>query len=376
MLPPCSLYIHIPWCIKKCPYCDFNSHQQKADLPEAKYIDALLSEFKTKKNLLQNRPIKSIFIGGGTPSLFSGESLERLLQGIQIHANFVDDIEITLEANPGTVEHGPFADFLDAGINRLSLGVQSFQTDKLSALGRIHDSESAKHAVIAAQNSGFTNINIDLMFGLPKQTTDDALYDLTTAIALKPTHISWYQLTREPNTLFYKHPPALPSSDEIDNLQQAGLSVLAKYGYLQYEISAYAKDHQTCVHNINYWTFGDYLGIGAGAHSKITQARDGAIFRHWNLKHPTTYLNTENKVGNTLPVTTQELPLEYCMNHFRLKEPVQAINYERDTGCSFVDLSNNLIQAETDTLLKRSPHTITLTKKGYAFLNDILLLLS
>lgn len=268
--PPLSLYIHTPWCIHKCPYCDFNSHALRGQLPEEEYIHALLSDFKSQQYLIQNRSIQTVFIGGGTPSLFSASSYKLLFKELRAMTPFDNEIEITLEANPGTIEQDRFAAYRECGINRLSIGVQSFQNEKLKQLQRIHSSEQAIKAINHCREVGFDNVNIDLMFGLPNQTINDGLSDLLTAISLNPSHLSWYQLTLEPHTAFHQNPPVLPADETIWELQQQGQQLLKENAFIQYEISAYAKTNRACRHNLNYWEFGDYIGIGAGAHGKIT----------------------------------------------------------------------------------------------------------
>ena len=278
-LPPLSLYIHFPWCIRKCPYCDFNSHTLGSELPEISYVNALIQDLEQGLSSVQDRPIRSIFMGGGTPSLFSPQAIQYLLVEIAKRLEFSDSIEISLEANPGAVEYPYFAAYRQAGINRLSLGIQSFETEKLQALGRIHDRDEAIKAVIAAKAAGFTNINLDLMHALPGQNLKQGLEDLNNAFLLAPTHISWYQLSIEPNTEFFIRPPSLPLEDSVFELQEQGKEQLAKNAYKQYEISAYSLDTYHCLHNCNYWQFGDYLGIGAGAHSKITDMKNQVISR-------------------------------------------------------------------------------------------------
>ena len=294
-LPPLSLYIHVPWCVRKCPYCDFNSHESKGELPEQQYIETLLEDLKADSSYIQGRKIHSIFIGGGTPSLFSAEAYQRLFEEIQTLVPFADNIEITLEANPGTVEQGRFAEYRRIGINRLSIGIQSFDAEKLEALGRIHSNDEAIHAAEQAREAGFDNFNLDLMFGLPEQSTREALNDLKTAITLKPAHISWYQLTLEPNTVFHRYPPALPEDDLIFTMQETGQALLASHGYQHYETSAYTKEGHACQHNLNYWRFGDYLGIGAGAHGKITLPEQNQIIRTRKSRQPDHYLNETDK---------------------------------------------------------------------------------
>ncbi len=261
---PLSLYIHLPWCVRKCPYCDFNSHEVKGDLPESFYVQALLDTLDHYLPLIQNRPLISIFFGGGTPSLFSGKSIDQILNGAAQRLSFALNIEITLEANPGTIDQARFSAFRQAGVNRLSLGIQSLQDEKLKTLGRIHDQAQAMHAISIAKEIGFDQMNLDLMYGLPDQSLDDAMSDLTQALSFSPSHLSWYQLTIEPNTLFYRHTPVLPPDDTIWEIQLAGQQLLNEKKFQQYEVSAYAKSNNTCLHNMNYWMFGDYLGIGAG----------------------------------------------------------------------------------------------------------------
>jgi len=285
-LPPLSLYIHVPWCVKKCPYCDFNSHKSPEVLAEDDYIDALIRDLEYVVPSVWGRTIQTVFIGGGTPSLFSAKAYEKLFSSLRALLPISHHAEITLEANPGTFEQHRFADYLSLGINRLSIGIQSFDDQSLNALGRIHDGQQAIAAVDTAQQVGFENINLDLMFGLPEQTAKTAQQDIETAIALEPTHLSYYQLTIEPNTLFHQQPPTLPDDDPIIDWQLNSQSKLAKAGYQQYEVSAYAKENQQCRHNLNYWQFGDYLGIGAGAHGKVSDAAKQTITRQSKQKQP------------------------------------------------------------------------------------------
>jgi len=291
-LPPLALYLHVPWCVRKCPYCDFNSHEAAAGLPEAEYVTALLADLDhdlaTLPDLVQGRAVSSVFIGGGTPSLFSAAAYERLFDGLRARLPFAADVEITLEANPGTVEQEKFRGYRALGINRLSIGVQSFAPDKLVALGRIHGRDEALHAAQAARAAGFDNFNLDLMHGLPGQTLEEALADIDQAIALGPTHLSWYQLTIEPNTVFYRDPPVLPEDDTLWAIQEAGQARLAAAGLQQYEVSAYAQAGRECRHNRNYWEFGDYLALGAGAHGKLT--REGGVWRYQKTRLPRDYL--------------------------------------------------------------------------------------
>jgi len=287
---PLSLYIHIPWCIQKCPYCDFNSHALKEALPEDAYIQTLLRDLEEDLTLAQNRPLKSIFFGGGTPSLFSPKSIEKILTGVNAHLKFEPNIEITLEANPGTLEHKSFKAYKSAGINRVSLGAQSFQDEKLQALGRIHNAKNIANAINLIIEADL-NFNIDLMYGLPKQTIQDVLFDIRTALSFSPPHLSWYHLTIEPNTVFHHRPPPLPEHDTVYEMQTLGYQCLKDAGLKQYEVSAFAKPGFACQHNLNYWEFGDYLGIGAGAHSKITDLSTLEVKRFAKTRYPKSYLN-------------------------------------------------------------------------------------
>ena len=370
---PLSLYIHLPWCLKKCPYCDFNSHTLRAAvLPEKAYIDALLCDLKQDLPLIHDRPLTSIFIGGGTPSLFSGEALHGLLTAIRLLIPFAPQIEITLEANPGALEYDRFEAYLEAGINRLSIGVQSFSSVHLKRLGRIHSAEQAQIALIEARQAGFHNINLDLMFALPEQTETEALADLQQAIALNPTHLSWYQLTLEPNTVFYKHPPRLPDDDLSCSIQTAGQALLVQHGYAQYEVSAYAQSGYACHHNLNYWRFGDYLGIGAGAHGKLTLS-DGQIIRTAKTRQPQDYLKRENSfLSEKKPVSIASLPFEYMLNRLRLKTPVYFADFEAATGLNRSSLSSGLLVAHQKGLVLTTADDMTVTPLGERFLDDVI----
>jgi len=371
-LPPLSLYIHFPWCIQKCPYCDFNSHAVKAGIPEIEYVDALLKDLDIDLALFQeSRPIESIFMGGGTPSLFSAEALQRLLSGVATRLQLIPDCEITLEANPGTFESGKFHAFRELGINRLSIGVQSFSDKHLKTLGRIHNAEEALNAIAIAHRAGFDNLNLDLMFGLPGQTEVEALTDIQTAIGLNPTHISFYQLTLEPNTYFYKFPPQLPEEENTYMLQQACQALLAQHGYVQYEISAYAKAGFQCRHNRNYWQFGDYLGIGAGAHGKISQALPNEIVRTAKIKHPDRYLTQESMVSTQL-IATEQLALEFVMNHLRLKDGFNLNDFQRYTGLPVHYLEPALTACISAGLLIKQKQQIYCSENGWNFLDEIL----
>jgi len=374
-VPPLSLYIHFPWCIKKCPYCDFNSHTLRSDLPETAYINALLEDVNQQLPKVFHRPISSIFMGGGTPSLFSPEAISYLLDELNKRLDFSTDIEITLEANPGTVEFQRFAAYRTLGINRLSLGIQSFSDPQLKALGRIHDGQEARNAVLAAKAAGFSNINLDLMHGLPNQSVQAGLDDLKTAIALVPSHISWYQLTIEPNTAFSTKPPTLPHEDTLWELQEQGNWQLEKNGYRQYEISAYSQHAYRCLHNRHYWEFADYLGIGAGAHSKLSDENNQIIVRSWKHKHPKDYLAKKNNfVGDERPILAQELAFEFMLNALRLHYPVPVQLFEERTGLAFSILLKPLEAAEKLALLTVHNDTFCLTERGKRFYNDLVAL--
>lgn len=373
---PLGLYIHIPWCIKKCPYCDFNSHELGSELPEREYIDALLADLEQDLQLYQEtRALSSIFIGGGTPSLFSAAALAGLLADIEQRIPFAANIEITLEANPGTFESNKFAEFRATGINRLSIGVQSFNDAMLKQLGRIHNADEAIKAANIAHESGFENFNIDLMFGLPQSDIDTSVADIRTAIELQPTHISFYQLTLEPNTYFHKFPPPLPSHDDIYLVQQNCREVLAVNGYQQYEISAYSQVDKQCRHNLNYWQFGDYLGIGAGAHGKITRALPEQVSRYWKLKNPQQYLSglkARQFTGSSQTIASPDMPLEFVMNNLRLKTGFSLAAYQILTGLSSNTLEPALSDCINQGLLAQNGDTITSTEKGWDFLDLIL----
>ncbi|HWH86769.1 MAG TPA: radical SAM family heme chaperone HemW [Pseudomonas sp.] len=371
-LPPLALYIHIPWCVRKCPYCDFNSHTASPVLPEQEYVDALLADLDQDLHAVYGRELTSIFFGGGTPSLFSAEALGRLLKGVEQRIPFADDIEITLEANPGTFEQEKFVAYRKLGINRLSIGIQSFQQQKLEALGRIHNGDEAVRAAGMARQAGFDNFNLDLMHGLPDQSLDDALGDLRQAIALKPTHISWYQLTLEPNTVFWNQPPVLPEDDTLWDIQEAGQALLAEHGYAQYEVSAYAQAGRPARHNLNYWSFGDFIGIGAGAHGKLSHP-DGRIVRTWKTRLPKDYLNPAKSFqAGEKSLTNDEMPFEFLMNALRLTAGVESRLYSERTGLSLDTLAEGRREAEQSGLLQVEPSRLAATERGQLFLNDLL----
>ena len=371
-LPPLSLYIHIPWCVRKCPYCDFNSHAIGGEVDEMAYVDALLADLQADTALAQERPLHSIFIGGGTPSLFTPAAIGRLLAGVRDRLPWADGIEITLEANPGAVESGHFAGYRAAGVSRLSLGVQSLRAESLRALGRIHGPDEARQAVERARAAGFERINLDLMFGLPGQTLKQAVDDLGSAIALGTEHLSYYQLTLEPNTPFHHRPPSLPEDDEIWEIQRTGHGMLAAAGFGQYEISAFARPGGQCRHNLNYWRFGDYLGIGAGAHGKLTSA-DGRIQRRWKRRQPADYMQGPALKG-TRELQPQDRVIEFMMNALRLRAGVERSLFRRATGLPSATIDAAMQSARERGLMHADPERICPTALGFRFLNDLLVL--
>ena len=376
--PPLSLYIHIPWCIKKCPYCDFNSHaNNQADIrsQEDAYIDQLITDFTAHLPEIADRPLHSLFIGGGTPSLFSPNAYARLLSEIDKHCPLSHAIEITLEANPGTIDHRHFAGYRHAGINRLSLGVQSFCDTALQRLGRIHDATTAEKAIALAQKVGFNRINIDIMYGLPEQSIKAALSDLQKALSWDVTHLSWYQLTIEPNTLFYRYQPTLPKEQTLIDMETAGLTQLSDAGFTRYEISAYCRDNHVCQHNLNYWQYGDYLGLGAGAHSKLTDLATGTITRFWKTKQPANYLNPDKPfIAQKNTLSHQEKPLEFMLNALRLFSPTAFTQYEAQTGLPREQIMPTLDKAVQLGWLTYDKETFCPTSKGYCYLNDLVAL--
>ena len=380
LAPPLSLYIHMPWCVKKCPYCDFNSHGLRSEPPPyADYIDHLLADLDADRvdfgAALEGRPVVSIFFGGGTPSLFAPELIEQLLDGVHKRVPLAADAEITLETNPGTVEHGRFDGYLAAGVNRISFGVQSFDDDKLKRLGRIHSANEAEAAVKSAQDAGYTNINLDLMYALPQQTLDGALADVEHAVALKPTHISHYQLTLEPNTAFAANPPPLPDDDHAWAMQEACETRLADAGYGQYEISAYAQPGRRCAHNLNYWQFGDYLGIGAGAHGKLSDTLGGQVRRRWKTRLPRAYLEAcggPARIGGDSMVSAAELPFEYMLNALRLIDGVPSAAFTERTGLPPDRITAGLGAARQRGWLHEDPRRLHTTALGQRFLNDVI----
>ena len=371
-LPPLSLYVHFPWCVRKCPYCDFNSHERRGDIPEAAYIDALLADLESDLPRIWGRPVRSIFFGGGTPSLFSPEAIDAFLAGVRARLSLAPDAEVTLEANPGTVEAERFRGYRAAGVNRLSIGIQSFNPTHLQVLGRIHGRDEALKAAQAVRDAGFDNFNLDLMFGLPQQTLDEALADVRTAIALQPTHLSLYQLTIEPNTLFHAKPPTLPDDDIIAAMQDSLQGEIAAAGFEQYEISAYARPGQRCRHNLNYWQFGDYLGIGAGAHAKITDAT--GITRLWKVKQPQDYLKksgTPAAIGEERRLSVQEAPFEFMLNALRLVRGFETALFETRAGLPLSNLQCALAHAKARRLIEADGESMRPTALGLRFLNDL-----
>ncbi len=376
-LPPLSLYIHVPWCVRKCPYCDFNSHASPSGIPEDAYLKALINDFNFDLNLYlkngQERPLRSIFIGGGTPSLLSPQFYRSLLGHIKSKIAWADDIEITMEANPGTVEQSSFEGYRKAGINRLSMGIQSFDDQKLKSLGRIHNSAEAQKAIIVAQQSGFDNFNLDLMHGLPDQTEKEALQDIEIALSFKPPHLSWYQLTIEPNTEFYNRPPQLPEDDALWQIQESGQALLKHHNLQQYEISAYATEGQNAQHNLNYWQFGDYIGIGAGAHGKITllNADEPQIKRYQKTRQPEAYLSRIGHYNASSSILkAEDLPLEFLMNVLRLNHGVEEARYSERTGLPIETLEPVLSQVRKEGLIEATK--LQATEKGLLFLNPLL----
>ena len=374
-LPPLALYIHFPWCVQKCPYCDFNSHELKNSLDEKKYINALINDLEQELPLFWGRSISSIFMGGGTPSLFSPESIDQLLSSLRARLTFAPDIEITMEANPGTVEQGKFIEFNAAGINRLSMGIQSFSDEKLQSLGRIHGRKEAIRAAELAHDAGFNSFNLDLMYGLPNQSLQQAVDDIETAIALEPKHLSHYQLTIEPNTFFHHQPPVTPDDDMLWEMQNACQESLARHGYEQYEISAYAKDGFQCQHNLNYWQFGDYLGIGAGAHGKLTNVPEQKITRSWKVKQPQDYLNNaakEKRISGQKVLTRDDASFEFMMNALRLNQGFETALFQQHVGLPISSVEKSLKQAEEKGWINWDINRIQPTATGLQYLNTLL----
>lgn len=369
---PTALYIHIPWCIRKCPYCDFNSHKSPNTLPEDNYIQALIADFQADLIHTQPQEISTIFIGGGTPSLFSGQSYAHLFEALQQQVRFAPDIEITLEANPGTVEQQRFKEFRQAGINRLSIGIQSFNAGHLKKLGRIHDDLQAHKAIDAARQAGFDNINLDLMHSLPSQSLEEGLNDLEQALAHQPTHLSWYQLTLEPNTVFYKQQPGLPTEEMTCDLEEQGLALLAARGYERYEISAFSKPGYPSHHNMNYWLFGDYFGIGAGAHGKLTLNSDYQVLRTRKHRQPKDYLDKQKPfLAAEEIINAESLVFEFMLNASRLQQSIPYALFTERTGLPFHCIEAKLALAAANNLVSLHTDCWQITEFGRRFTNNL-----
>ena len=371
--PPLGLYVHLPWCVQKCPYCDFNSHAAES-IPEQEYVDALLDDLAQDLPLVWGRSIDTMFIGGGTPSLFSGEAIDRLLSGLRALLNFAPAIEITLESNPGSAEALRYRDYRQAGINRLSIGVQSFNDGRLGVLGRIHNSDEARQAFAMARDAGFDNINLDLMYGLPDQDAAAAVADLEEAIKLEPEHISHYQLTLEPNTLFHHAPPAnLPDDDLAWEQQIACQNLLVDRGYQHYEVSAWSRPNQASEHNLNYWQFGDYLGIGAGAHGKITLPGENRVIRRTRVRQPRAYLQRQGpeRISGETELTPRDLVFEFMLNVTRLRQGFAESLFPANTGLPVDILRQQLKPALERGFIEYNEQKIVPTELGFRFLNDL-----
>jgi putative oxygen-independent coproporphyrinogen III oxidase len=375
-----ALYVHMPWCVRKCPYCDFNSHQLKSAQPDAAYIDALIRDFDLEAPRLEGRRIDTVFFGGGTPSLFQPEAFARLLVALRQRIAFAPDAEITLEANPGTIERGRFSGYAEAGINRVSLGAQTFNPRALERLGRIHSAEDTHRAVAELRAAKLDNFNLDLMYALPGQSLEDALNDVSLACSLKPAHISYYQLTLEPGTVFHSRPPQLPDEDAAWQIQCAGQQLLADAGYLQYEVSAYARQGARCRHNLNYWLFGDYVGVGAGAHGKLSLSRPAQILRTVKPKQPRDYLlaiggerstAARNAAGDSSYIAVKDLPFEFMLNALRLNEGFTNECYEERTGLPIRSVDENLSRARERGLVVEQTDCWRPSELGRRFLNDL-----
>ena len=372
-LPPLSLYIHIPWCIKKCPYCDFNSHVATSVIPEADYVKAVIEDLKNDLPWVQGRKLHSIFFGGGTPSLFSGFSIGAILREAERLIGFENNIEITLEANPGVMDQQNFSDLYAAGVNRLSIGIQSFNDTHLKSLGRVHDSQDALSAIDIAQSSGFSNFNIDLMHGLPNQSIANAINDIEIAVSSGASHISWYQLTIEPNTEFYSRPPILPVDDRLADIQRSGLHIIKKNNYSQYEVSAFARNGQKSRHNVNYWQFGDYLGIGAGAHGKVTIPEDNQVIRTTQTRQPKDYLNrVGSPLAKKIEISKEDIILEFMMNGLRLNNGVPTHYLSSRTGLDEKSIKQKVSKLQSQGLMESSALRYQTTSLGYQFLNTVL----
>jgi len=378
--PPLSLYVHLPWCVRKCPYCDFNSHEFRgAGMPPfAAYVDALIQDLEQDLPLVWGRMVQTVFFGGGTPSLFPADAIDDFLQRASARLRFAPDAEITLETNPGTAEHGRFGDYRRAGVNRISFGIQSFDDGCLQRLGRIHDGAQAENAVKQAQDAGLDNLNLDLMYALPQQSQAMAEADIGHAVALEPAHVSHYQLTLEPNTVFAaKTPPGIPDHDAAWDMQEACQALLAQAGFAQYEISAYARPGRQCAHNLNYWRFGDYVGVGAGAHGKLTLAAEGRILRRWKLKHPAGYLasaGTPAAIGGDEDIGLARRPFDFMLNALRLNEGFGLALFESRTGLARAAIASELEHARASGWLEIDDDRVVPTELGRRFANDVIAL--
>jgi putative oxygen-independent coproporphyrinogen III oxidase len=371
--PPLALYVHLPWCVRKCPYCDFNSHAAPEHLPQHEYVAALLEDLEQDLEFIAGRSLISIFFGGGTPSLFAPETIERFLAGVRARIACDADLEVTIEANPGTIEHGRFAGYKAAGITRVSLGAQTFNDRHLRLLGRIHGGNDIRRAVDELATAGIANFNLDLMYALPEQSLSEALEDVHAAIALQPAHISHYQLTLEPGTVFYHRPPPLPDEEVSWDMQLACQETLASHGYMQYETSAYARAGRQCRHNLNYWSFGDYIGIGAGAHGKLTDAKQGRLIRTVRHKQPREYLRQSGRarVSAREVVAPGDLPFEFMLNALRLRDGFAVADFEARTGLPVATIQGRLDEALARGLLERDSDRWRPTELGRRFLNDL-----
>jgi oxygen-independent coproporphyrinogen-3 oxidase len=372
-LPPLSLYVHLPWCVKKCPYCDFNSHALDGSIPAAEYVDALLLDLENDLPLVWGRPVHSVFFGGGTPSLFSAAEIDRFLAGVRSRLPLTPGAEVTLEANPGTIEHDSFSAYRDAGINRVSLGVQSFSDAALKRIGRIHGRNEVETAIESIHQAGLDNFNLDLMFGLPQQTPEEAHEDVREALEHHPAHLSHYQLTLEPNTAFHAQPPQLPGEDDCWEMQEVCSGLLRQQGFEQYEISAWSRPGSLCAHNLNYWRYGDYLGIGAGAHGKITFPAEQCIRRFSKQRHPKAYLQAKehgNWRAEAREVPERERAFEFFLNQLRLRGGVRLNDFTPRTGLDLGSVSAAVAEAQRRGLLRQRGQTLEATELGWRFVND------
>lgn len=374
--PPLGLYVHLPWCVQKCPYCDFNSYRAPdTDLPESRYIEALVADLDRDLELCRGRPIETVFFGGGTPSLFQAESFARFLRAVGERAQLAADAEVTLEANPGTIEHGDFAAYRAAGINRVSLGAQTFAPAQLAALGRIHAADDTLTAVGELDRAGVANFNLDLMYALPGQSEELAATDLATAIGLAPPHLSYYHLTLEPGTAFHHRPPVLPDEERVLSIEALATRELGRHGYVRYEVSAWSRPGAECRHNLNYWRYGDYLGIGAGAHGKLTLAASGRIVRTVKPRHPASYLSAvigvDTHAGTRTDVAPDERPFEYMLNALRLAAGVPLADFPARTGLGIPRIRPALDRLRARGLLEESDGTVRASALGWRFLNDV-----